>query len=93
MRLENGVNYLTIGEVSEIIRRSPSTIKNWYEWYELQDSAERAKAPLPEMHNDLDAKGTRYFREDQVKLFEVFKEGRKYGKMATVSRTKWGQRG
>jgi len=86
-----GVRYLTIGEVSKRIGRTPSTIKNWYEWYELQDSAEKAKAPLPEIFNYLDLKGTRFFRESQLGMFEVFKEGRTYGKMASVSRTKWGK--
>lgn len=91
MRNENGVNYLTIGEVSTRIGRSPSTIKNWYEWYEMQTDEVKAEAPLPAIRTDLNAKKTRFFLEGELPLFEVFIKGMKYGKVAEVSRRKWGQ--
>lgn len=90
MRIENGIKYLTISEVSKRVGRSLSTIKNWYEWYNMQPDDVKAEAPLPEMRTDLDIKGTRYFNEAEIYLFEEFKKGRTYGKMAEVSRKKWG---
>jgi hypothetical protein len=85
----NDENYLTIGEMSKHIGRGSQTIKNWYAWAEENESMNL----LPVMHTDLDAKGTRYFKEDAVAQLAEFRDSIKYGMMADISRQKWGKRG
>lgn len=88
MKTINGETYLTIGEVAKIIERGTQTIKNWYEWQDKERTDE-----LPEIYTDLDAKGTRYFKEEDVPLLAMFRDNIKYGMMASVNRSKWGERG
>lgn len=82
-------NYITIGEVAKKIGRGVVTIKNWYEWAEKNDRLDM----LPEMRRDLDARGTRYFREADIPKLIEFRDSIKYGMMADVNRKKWGERG
>lgn len=82
-------NYVTIGYVAKEVGRSVTTIKNWYEWAEKNDRLEE----LPEMRTDLDEKGTRYFKENDIDKFKTFRDSIKYGMMSDVSREKWGKRG
>lgn len=84
--------YLTIGEVARIIGRSPSTIKNWYEWYNEQSDEVKQVNPLPEYRTDRNEKGTRFFRESDIEILEKFRDSISYGKMAEISRQKWGKR-
>lgn len=86
-KLIDGHLYYTIGEVARAVRRSVQTIKNWYEWDELQPTPK-----LPVCHRHLDAKRTRYFRLTDIAAIEAFRNTIKYGDMAEVSRTKWGKR-
>jgi hypothetical protein len=87
MKVVNGVNYLSIGEVSEIVERGAQTIKNWYEF------AEENSADLPKVFTDLDKRGTRYFKETDVPMLLDFRDHIKYGMMSSTSRKKWGKRG
>lgn len=82
-------NFITIGEVSKKIDRGVVTIKNWYEWAERNDKLDS----LPEIRRDLDARGTRYFNEDDIPKLIEFRDNIKYGMMSDVSREKWGERG
>lgn len=88
MKQIEGVTYFTIGEVAKMIDRGPQTIKNWYAWQEREQTD-----ILPQVHNDLDEKKTRYFREEDVPLLIHFRDNIKYGMMAEFNRKKWGIRG
>ena len=83
----NGIKYLPLEDVSKMIGRTPRTIKNWYERYRLQDEAEKAKLPLPEVFIGLVAKKTRLFLESEIHMFEVFRDNKSYGTMPEVNRT------
>jgi transposase-like protein len=93
MKILGDQTYFTIGEVARRIGRLPQTIKNWYKWYENQDEETKEKYPLPKPITDLDAKGTHYFREEDVELLNAFKNSIKYGTMSDFSSTRWGKRG
>jgi hypothetical protein len=93
MKNVDGQVYLTIGEVAKRINRIPQTLKNWISWYETQAEEVKAKYPLPQAITDQDTKGTRYFREEDVALFDEFKKSLQYGTMAEFSITRWGKRG
>lgn len=82
-------NYITIGDVAKKIDRGVVTIKNWYEWAEKNNCLDM----LPEIRRDLDARGTRYFREDDIPKLIEFRDNIKYGMMADINREKWGKRG
>ena len=88
MKEREGKVYLTIGQVAKQVDRLPITIKNWYEWAEKNNKEDM----LPEMHTDFDAKGTRYFKEEDVPKLIEFRDGIKYGMLNDVSREKWGKR-
>lgn len=88
MKRIDDVVYLTIGEVAKMIERGPQTIKNWYAWQDKEQTD-----ILPSMHTDLDAKGTRYFKETDIPLLIHFRDNIKYGMMADFNRDKWGIRG
>jgi hypothetical protein len=88
MKIIDEKRFLTIGEVSGIIKRTARTIKNWYEWAEQTEALKE----LPVMYVNLDKKGTRYFLEDDIPKLELFRDTIDYGKMATYSRTRWGKR-
>lgn len=88
MKTIENETYWTIGEVAKLIGRGSQTIKNWYAWADEHDSHEL----LPEMFTNLDAKGTRYFKEDDIEKLEKFRDSIKYGMMADISRQKWGKR-
>lgn len=93
MKVKDGVEYLKIGEVAELLERSPQTIKIWYEWYNEQPEEYRKENPFPEVRQDLDRRGTRYYRRDQSHLLSKFKDEIGYGDLAEVTREKWGERG
>lgn len=93
MKKHKGVEYLKIGEVAELVDRSPLTIKNWYEWYDQQSDEYKVNNPFPEVRQDLDARHTRYYRADQVHLLIEFRDNLEYGDIAELSREKWGERG
>lgn len=86
-RIEDTI-YRTIGEVAKMISRGPQTIKNWYAWQEQEHTD-----ILPQVFTDLDEKGTRYFRDEDIGLLIHFRDNIKYGMMADFNREKWGVRG
>ena len=93
MRVLDGKNYLTIGEVAKIVERSPQTIKYWYKWYDEQTDAVKSENVLPKTRRDLDAKGTHYFLEDDMEALAVFRDLISYGKMSEFNNRRWGERG
>lgn len=94
MKTHDGQTYITIGEVARRIGRVPQTLKYWLEWYDKQDDDFKVRHPLPAPRTDLDTKGTRFFQEADVQVFDDFKHSVvKYGRMADMSITKWGVRG
>lgn len=93
MKTVDGQKYLTIGEVAREIGRIPQTLKNWLSWYEAQEEEVQTKCPLPKAITDLDTKGTRFFRAEDLPIFHAFKDSLQYGKMAEFSITRWGKRG
>lgn len=92
MKVVNGVNYLTIGEVSKLVDRSPQTIKNWYRWSD-KEGKDYKEVGLPEYRRDLDAKRTFYFQESAVASLIKFRDNIQYGQMAEFNVNRWGQRG
>lgn len=92
MKNINGVNYLTIGEVSKLVDRSAQTIKNWYKWVSTEN-IELEKSGLPGFRRDLDAKGTYHFKEEDVPKLVEFRQSISYGQMAEFNVGRWGQRG
>lgn len=90
MKVVDGVKYLTIGEVAKLLSRRTQTIKNWYEWAGTQESLDN---PLPELHQDLDARSTRFFKEADIQMLIDFRDSIQYGQLADVNRAKWGERG
>lgn len=89
MKIVDEQEYLTIGEVSKIVGRSVSTIRNWYEYAEQI----KVENKLPPLFRELDKKGTRYIKKEDVAKLEKFKNSIRYGSMATFNATKWGERG
>lgn len=79
---------LTIGQVSKLINRTPRTIKHWYNWAE-----ENGKLNLLPEIIIKDEKGTRYFKEDDIEMFETFKSQITYGMMSEYNKKNWGKRG
>lgn len=93
MKNIDGQRYLTIGEVAREIGRIPQTLKNWITWYEDQPEDIKLKFPLPAPVTDLDTKGTRFFKVEDLPVFQNFKDLIKYGTMAEFSVTRWGKKG
>lgn len=89
MKHIDGKVFYTIGEVAKKIERGAQTIKNWYEWAEVNNALDM----LPTVYTNLDAKGTRYFEESDIDKLIDFKKQIKYGMMADINREKWGARG
>jgi LPS sulfotransferase NodH len=92
MKTIEGINFLTIGEVSKIVDRSAQTIKNWYKWCESK-GVDFAEAGLPAFRRDIDAKGTYYYEESDVQKLVEFRDSISYGQMADFNSARWGQRG
>lgn len=93
MKIVNEETYLTIGEIAQKIDRIPRTVKNWISWYETQSEEVKVRLPLPTPIVDLDRKGTRYFKEADLPVFEEFRDKIKRGTMSEYSVTLWGKRG
>lgn len=87
MKIINNEEYLKIGEVSKLIKRTPQTIKNWYEWAELNDALDL----LPHVER-VGERGIRYFRKSDMKKMHKFKNKIKYGTMSDFNQSKWGNR-
>jgi len=91
MKVINGEEYLTIGEVAKIIKRTPYTIKNWYEWQ--RKNPDSAGDILPEVYQDVDNKRTRYFAKKDIDKLIKFRDMISYGFFGEFNAIKWGRRG
>jgi DNA-binding transcriptional MerR regulator len=86
----HGVEYYSIGTVSEIVGKSKQTIRLWDVWsdkLELNDS-ERL---IPQSCR-IGKTGTRCWTEDEIKEIVSFSKNLKYGDIAEMSRTRWGEK-
>lgn len=81
---------LRIGEVAEMIDRSPQTIKNWYKWMEIQPSEKHHL--LPEVVK-VGEKGIRHFHKADIPKLKKFRDHISYGSMSDFNRELWGKRG
>jgi hypothetical protein len=82
-------DYIRIGDLAEILDRSPQTIKNWYKW--LDQQGPEMKNMLPEVYL-VGSKGIRHFKKSDIPKFKKFRDGIKYGSMAEFNSTLWGKR-
>lgn len=92
MKTVNGVNYLSIGEVSKLVDRSAQTIKSWYRWV-VTEGLTNEQVGLPEYRRDLDGKRTYHFAESDVEKLIEFRQNINYGQMSDFNASRWGQRG
>jgi len=89
----DGVTYITVGEMGRRIERTASVIKTWYQWAQLFPEKAEERPPLPQTYSALDAKGTLFFREEDIPLLFAFRDAIQYGDMAMINQSKWGKRG
>lgn len=88
MKIVNGTEYFTVGEVGQKIGRTPQTIINWYNWKDEFGN----KHDLPEPRRDLDKLRRRFFTGADIVLLEAFRDSIQYGDLAEYNRSKWGKR-
>lgn len=87
MKIIDGENYLKIGKVAELVGRTPLTIKNWYEWAEMNNCLEA----LPKMVR-IGKRQIRFYKEDELYKLTRFRDSIEYGSMSDFNETKWGDR-
>ena len=98
MKVENGVTYYSIGEVGEMIEKSPYTIKMWFaaKKYAAENNI-LTNVPLealPKPRRDLDVTKSRFWSEDEVEQLRVFSTLIRRGDLAFYNRGhSWGDRG
>jgi hypothetical protein len=85
MKIIDGQNYLKIGEVAKLLEKSAQTIKIWYEY------AQENNVELPKYRTDLDARGTRYWKEIDVEKLKAFRDSITKGMMVGTTEKKWGE--
>lgn len=98
MKVENGVTYYSIGEVGEMIEKSPYTIKMWFAAKKYAaESGEITNVPLhklPEPRRDLDITKSRFWSEEEVMQLKEFSTLIRRGDLAFYNRGhSWGDRG
>lgn len=94
MREINGEILLTVSEVCERVKRSKSTIDNWYKAKTFYESNGKSlPLPLPAYINNIDAKHTRYWREQDVMRLIYFAQNVPRGALAEYNRLCWGEAG
>jgi hypothetical protein len=79
--------FIKIGLASKIIGRSTQTIKHWYEY------AKTKGIYLPEMYTNIDKRGTRYFKENDLAVISKFADNVTYGSMSDYNIKLWGEKG
>lgn len=86
--VKDGEEFVTIGNAAKQIKRTPQTIKHWYEWAKENNHTHE----LPEMYR-FGSKGTRYFAQKDVKKLIKFRDAVSYGMMSDYNIKRWGKRG
>ena len=98
MKVDDGVNFYSIGEVGEMVGKSPYTLKMWFaaKKYAAENSI-LTNVPLealPEPRRDLDVTKSRFWSEDEVEQLRVFSTLIRRGDLAFYNRGhSWGDRG
>ena len=89
-------DYVTITELSKILKVSPATIKHWYKWYENKNFVKPYNLTLPPYFY-FDRRRVKCFRKADVPQFVDFQSkinGKYKGIMSEFNAvTKWGNRG
>lgn len=88
MKIVDGQEYFTIGEVAAKIGRTSQTIMNWYNWRDEFGNSH----DLPEPRRDLCKLRKRFFRAEDIPKLEAFRDSIHYGDLAEYNRSKWGKR-
>jgi len=90
MRIINGVEHFTTGDVSALVGKSRLTITNWDKYSDMLEKGQGDRLiPKP-----LKVNGIRYWTEEQVERIKEFSETMERGTMSYFNREKmWGQRG
>lgn len=90
MRVINGVEHFTTGDVSTLVGKSRLTITNWDKYSDMLEKGQGDRLiPRP-----LKVNGIRYWTGEQVERIKKFSETMERGTMSYFNREKmWGQRG
>ncbi|WP_108671783.1 hypothetical protein [Peribacillus acanthi] len=89
MRIIDGQNFLTTGDLGAYVKRSPATIAQWCKYSDrLAENGKERLIPEPLVIN-----GQRLFTSEQALVVKEFAESKKYGKMAKFNRKRLGKRG
>jgi hypothetical protein len=89
MKTVNGERYLKLGEVAKLLERSTQTIILWYKYQD--DKGE--DVGLPPVRTDLDKRGSRYWKEEDIAALVDFRDGITRGSMSDFNVKLWGKRG
>ena len=89
MRIIDGQNFLTTGDLGSYVNRSPATIAQWCKYSDrLVENGKERLIPEPLIIN-----GQRLFTTEQALVVKEFAESKSYGKMAEFNRKQLGKRG
>lgn len=88
VKIVDGIRYVKIGEVARIVERSTQSIKLWYDY-----AKENPEVDLPPYRTDLDGRGIRYWKEDDVPKLITFRDTIVRGMMSDFNVNKWGDKG
>lgn len=98
MKIVNDVEYFSGKDVSNMLDRSYSTIRYWYDakkYYEENcDEIPEVLKLLPEPKRDLDTLKTRYWNNSDIKKLKKVRDSIKRGDLSEYGRNfVWGKRG
>jgi DNA-binding transcriptional MerR regulator len=82
----HGTEYYSIGTVSEIIGKSNQTIRLWDSW--CGENNERLIPQSTRIGKNM----IRCWSEEEIEIIRDFSKNLKYGDIAQISRTRWGER-
>lgn len=83
-------------ETARKLKVSPSTIDNWYNWYNNPDYPKPAQTPPLPVYEVVDGRGTRMWSDADIKMLRTFMAWRpkgRYGVMGDANARYWGTRG
>lgn len=86
----DGVEYYSIGTVAELVGKSVQTIRLWDSWSE--DLASNGSERLIPASHRIGKNKTRCWTEDEIQQIVEFSKNLKYGDIAPLSRTRWGEK-